>query len=268
MSITVDPPAVLPVEHLSVSSLNLLARCPERWRRRYLEREYEPANGKMILGSAVGAAEAQHYSQVIDTGEGYTLEQVQDEFSSEWEDRTEREQIEWGSDNAGELKDSGIASIDAYHTQVAPLIIPTSVERQFSVTWPGVAWDLTGFLDLEESDGTVADLKVRGKKLSRMDADHDLQPASYLYARRAEGNPAPRFDFHTMVRTKRPYAEVVSTGRTDAQLDAFADRVFAAAAEIAWRTEYDVWTGAAPGGWWCSERFCGYWSSCKFGGAR
>jgi hypothetical protein len=268
VSFTIEPPAQLPVDHLSVSSLNLLAKCPTKWHRRYILREYEPPGGKMILGSAVGAAEGQHYSQVIETGEGYTLEQVHDEFTAEWDDRTGRDDVEWGDDNPGDLKDSGIAAIDAYHTQIAPLVIPTSVEREFSLTWPGVDWTLTGFLDLEEDDGTVADLKVRGKKMMRSDADSDLQPASYLYARRAEGNPAPRFDFHTMVRTKRPYAEVVSTERTDRQLDTFADRVFAAAAEIRWRAENDVWSGAVPGAWWCSSKFCGYWDSCPLGGLR
>ena len=268
MSITIDPPTSLPVEKLSVSSLNLLARCPERWHRRYILREYEPPNGKMLLGSSVGAAEGQHYSQVIDTGEGFTLEQVQDEFSAEWDDRIGREDVDWGDDKPGDLKDSGVAALDAYHTQVAPLIIPVSVEREFNLTWPGVDWGLTGFLDLEEQDGTVADLKVRGKKLMRADADTDLQASSYLYARRAEGNPAPRFDFHTMVRTKRPYAEVVTTERTDRQLDAFADRVFLAASEIHWRASNDAWSGAAPGAWWCSDKFCGYWASCPFGGAR
>lgn len=268
MTFTVDPPVRLPVERLSVSSMNLLAKCPERWRRRYVEREYEPASGKMILGSSVGAAESQHYATVVETGEGLSLEAVQDEFSSEWDDRTGREDVDWGDDNPGELKDSGIAVIDSYHSLIAPLIVPVSVEREFTLTWPGVEWGLTGFLDLEEDDGTVADLKVRGQKLRQPDADSDLQPASYLYARRAEGNPAPRFDFHTMVRTKRPYAEVVTTGRTDRQLDAFADRVFLAASEIEWRAENEAWSGAAPGAWWCSERFCGYFSSCRFGGLR
>lgn len=268
MSVTVDPPSILPVEHLSVSSLGLLAKCPEKWRRRYIEREYEPASGKMILGSSVGAAEGQHYSQVIETGEGYTVEQVCDEFTAEWDDRIGREDIDWGTDSAGDLKDSGVSSIEAYHSQVAPLIVPASVEREFTLSWPGVDWNLTGFLDLEEADGTVADLKVRGKKMLRSDADVDLQPAAYLYARRAEGNPAPRFDFHTMVRTKRPYAEVVTTERTDRQLDTFADRIFLAASEIHWRASNDTWSGAAPGAWWCSDKMCGYHSTCRFGAQR
>jgi putative RecB family exonuclease len=269
MSITVDPPMKLPVEQLSVSSLNLLTKCPTRWKRRYIDREYEPPSGAMLLGSAVGSAEAQHYGHIIETGEGLTLEEVEDEFSGEWDARIFREEaIDWGESSPGELKDQGIAVLERYHVDVAPQVVPVSVEREFKLSWPGVDWGLTGFLDLEEADGAVADLKVRSRKLSKTDADTDLQAAAYLLARRAEQNPAPEFRFHVMTRTKRPAAEIVATQRTDRQLDSFTDRLFAAAAEIAWRTETDMWSGAVPGSWWCSQRFCGYWDSCKFGGLR
>jgi hypothetical protein len=266
MSITIDPPVKLPIEHLSVSSLKLFISCPEKWRRRYLEREYEPANGKMILGSAAGAAEAQHYSTVIETGEGFTTERVQDEFCAEWDDRISREEVAWGTDVPGELKDSGVDALSQYHTLVAPRIIPVSVEREFRIGWEGLDWDLVGFMDLEDADGAVGDLKMRGRKLSAADAHVDPQPTTYLYARRAEGNPASRFDFHTMVRAKKPYAEVVPTVRTDRQLDFFADRVFAIAREMEWRAANDVWSGAVPGSWQCSAAYCGYWGSCPMGG--
>jgi hypothetical protein len=42
--------------HQSISSLALFWRCPERWRRRYLEGMREPASGPMIVGKAVGQA--------------------------------------------------------------------------------------------------------------------------------------------------------------------------------------------------------------------
>lgn len=277
MSFTVDPPMVLPVTNLSVSSLKLLANCPEQWHRKYILGEYLPPSGKMLLGSCAGAATTQHFAQVIDTGEGYTLEQVEDEFSTEWEDRVAREEVSWQGEDPGELKDSGIRALDAFHSTIIPKIVPVSVEREFLLNWPGIEWGFQGFFDLEEQlvdefgeviGVGVGDTKF-GKKRSQWDADFDWQPSSYLYGRRAEGNPAPRFRFHVAVRTvKKPYAETVTTTRTNRQLDAFADRVFLAAQEIAWRAETETWSGAAPGAWMCSPKYCGYWSSCKFGGAR
>lgn len=266
--LTVDPPSILPVKHLSVSSLKLFIECPEKWRRRYIEGEYEPPNGKMILGSAAGAAEAQHYGTVIETGEGFTSEQVLDEFSSEWDDRVEREEVDWQGESPGALKDSGAAALDQYHTRIVPRIVPVSVEREFSVSWEGLDWDLRGFMDLEEDDGGVSDLKMRGQKLKPEMAHSDLQASTYLYARQAEGNPSPEFRFHTMVRTRQPYAEVVPTTRSGLQLTFFADRVFKIASEMLWRAENEVWAGAVPGSWQCSPKFCGYWNSCPMGGLK
>lgn len=261
-------PSRLPVDHLSISSVNAYLRCPLKWKRRYVDRDYEPPGGKMILGSSVGAAEALAYQEQIDTGERPPTDTVLDLFSDEWEDRTSREEIAWEADKPGKLKDDGIAVVKAYDQTIAPTVTPTHVEREFNLQLEGVDWGFTGFFDVEQDDGAVIDLKVRGRKLSPGDADIDLQPTAYMLARRAEGNPAPAFRFHTMVRVKQPYAEVVPTVRTDVQLDAFVDRLYGIAAEMHWRLEHDVWQGAVPGSWWCSERFCGYWASCLLGGAR
>jgi hypothetical protein len=244
------------VDHLSLASIQLFERCPEKWRRRYLEREYEPPNGKMILGSAAGAAEAQSYALKIEDGEGFTTEQVRDEFDAEWEDRIHREEIEWGSDKPGELKDSGVLALECYHEIIAPEVVPISVEREFTLSWPGIDWSVIGYLDLEDADGDVRDLKMRGRRLSQKDADVDLQPTLYLAARRAEQTPAQAFVFDTMIRSARPYAEPVTTLRTDAQLDHMATRIFQAAIEIEWRTLTGNWTGAPPGSWFCGT--CSY----------
>lgn len=268
MTVELEIPSRLPVENLSVSAVNTYLRCPERWRRRYVDREYEPPSGAMILGSAIGAAEG-HADQVVIDGEPRpTTEDVLDLYAAEFDERADREEIQWGSETAGETKDVGVLAVKAYERFVVPDLKPISVEREFRLEFDGVDWGFRGFLDLEEEDGSVVDRKVRKSKLGQGDADGDLQPTSYLLARRSEGNPASEFRFHTMVKTKQPYAEVVPTGRTDAQLDAFIDRVYQIAAEIHWRLETDNWAGAAPGAWWCSRKMCGFWDSCPMGGAQ
>jgi hypothetical protein len=42
--------------------MKLLERCPERFRRRYLCGEREPANGPMLVGRAVGQAVTAYYA--------------------------------------------------------------------------------------------------------------------------------------------------------------------------------------------------------------
>jgi hypothetical protein len=265
--VELDIPRVLPIDHLSVSSISTFLKCPERWRRRYIDREYEPPSGAMILGSAVGAAEGHAFQEQVDEKPRPSTDDVLDLFAEEFDERAGRDEVEWNGETPGEVKDVGVKAVTAYEREIVPAVKPVSVERQFVLDFDGVDWTLEGYLDLEEDDGAVGDLKVRKNKLSPADAASDMQVASYLLARRAEGNPASEFRFHTMVKTKMPYAELVPTSRTDAQLDAFADRVYRVAGEIHWRVEHDQWEGAVPGSWWCSERMCGFWGSCPMGGA-
>jgi hypothetical protein len=254
----VEPPARLPVDYLSLSSLRQLMMCPEKWRRRYIEGEREPKSGKMLLGSAAGSALAQHFGWQIERGEGLSTEAVLDEFAADWEGRIGGEEVDWGKDTPGELKDSAIKALRDYHTRIAPGIVPISVEREFQLSWPGVEWVVVGYIDLEDAAGNVRDYKMTGKRLTQATADADMQPTMYCTARRAEGNPAPEFAFDAMVRAAKPYAEVVTTRRSDAQLDALTDRIFGLAREIEWRWREDCWSGASPNTW-----FCG---SCRYAG--
>ncbi len=263
---TLEIPRSLPVDHLSATSLSTFLRCPERWRRRYVDREYEAPSGSMVLGSAVHAAEAWADSMQIESGE--RPGDVRDVFSDEWDERSEREEIEWGQDKPGDVKDTGVKAIEAYDRDVAPHLEPVGAEREFKLELADVDWGFLGYIDMEEADGAVVDRKVRGTRMSKAVADTEIAVAPYLLARRAEGNPAPVFKFHTLVKTKTPYAEIVPTVRTDRQLDMFVDRLYAVAAEMAWRLETDNWSMAVPGAWWCSHRMCGFWDSCPGGGLR
>lgn len=272
MSVTVEPPQSIPgVDHLSVSSIRTYLTCPEAWRRRYLEREYEPSSPALILGSAVGHAAGQNYSQKIDSKEDMPEADLLDLYAGEFDYKQDTEEIVWGDVKPGEVKDSGAKVLAVYHTLTAPQVQPISVEREFEMSWEGLDWTFTGALDFEEVDGDVSDIKTKSRSMNQLDADTDFQASMYLVARRAEGNPAKRFGFHQMVKVKNPEAKHVTpvyTSRTDTQLDFVEHRVFQVAAEMAWRIESDNWGYAVPGSWKCSERYCGYWSTCPAGGLR
>lgn len=51
-----DIPVRLPINNFSVSSINTYLKCPLKWKRRYIDGEYEPPSGAMILGSQGSAA--------------------------------------------------------------------------------------------------------------------------------------------------------------------------------------------------------------------
>lgn len=264
----IDPPNKLPVD-LSVSSLSLLWKCPEKWRRRYIALEYEPPSGAMIAGSALGAAEGQNFQQKIETETDLPPEDILDLYSDEFDLRVEQEEdVVWGEKKPGNVKDAGADALAVYHDIIVPKVKPISVERKFEIGWDGLDWTFRGYIDVEDASGDLIDLKLKGKKLSEADAHADPQPTGYLLARAYEGTPADNFIFHVAQTGRTPSAYPVPTTRTDRQLDAFVQRIFAGAAEIHWRMENDVWDGAPPGAWWCGERYCGFWSSCPHGGLR
>ena len=260
--VLVDPPDRLPVDYLSVSSLNLFARCPALWKRRYIDKITEPASGKMLLGSAAGGALAQHFSRQLESGTGLSTDELLDEYASGFDGRAGREEVIWGADTPGALKDSGVGALRAYHSEIAPQITPVSVERGFELSWEGAPFTLTGFVDLETAAGEVVDFKLSAQRLSAEKAAAELQPTVYLAARRAEGNPATGFAYHTMVRTRKPYAEVVPAPRSERQLDLLTHRVFSLARAMAWRWAEDCWAGAPSDLAWlcrsCSAQDCAW----------
>lgn len=262
----------LPVDHLSLSSIRKLRQCPEAWRRRYLEREYEPPNGPMTLGKAAGAAEAQSDHTWIESGEPLDTEQVLDAYSDEF-DLAAAQDVDWRGEKPEKLKDSGAGALRAYHRDVRPeMAAPVDAEREARVVVESSEQaeipeiEFVAYLDVETEDGLVIDRKVTGRKWSQEKADSDDQAAAYMAMRRAEGNPAEGFAFDTMVRTQKPYAERLATSRTDEELDFFLAKITGAAEEIAWRIETERWDYAPEGAWYCGESSCGYWDSCPAGG--
>lgn len=259
----VDPPATFPIAHLSVSSINAYLRCPTSWKHRHIDKEPDRPNGKMIGGSAAGAALAQHFGRQIETGQGITTEELLDEYIAALDDRAEREDVDWGDDRPSEIRDSGAAALSHYHRFVAPDVHAVSIEREFELSWPGAPFVLTGYLDLEEADGAVGDFKLSEKRWSQSKAKSEIQPDVYLAARLAEGNPATEFRYHTIIRSRQPKAEILVAPRSRWRIEALTGKVFSIARSIEWRWLNDVWEGTAPdAAWMCGK--CGHRYQCPW----
>lgn len=258
-------PSTYPLGYMSQGGLATYLKCPEMWRRRYIEKDVGGRSGKMVRGSAVGNAEALSDWHYVDHGRPFTRSEVLDAYAEEWDFEAGKAEVDWEDEDPAETKDRGAAALAEYHDIVVPFLPqPTGVERAARLTFPDVDWEFIAYLDLEHAD-TVIDRKASTASFGQQKADQDLQATAYLATRRAEGNPAERFEFHRILPKKKPDTEVVTTRRTDAQLDAFLRLLHQVAGEIGWRVENDVWHGAPPGAWWCGKK-CSYWESCPYGG--
>jgi hypothetical protein len=258
----------LPVRTLSHSAIDTYLKCPEKFRRRYIEGDFEPRSPAMVLGSACGKAWSTNWRQKIETEVDLPVEDVLDAYSDGFDETLEEQETAWESErDVAKTKDKGAIVVANYVKSTAPRVIPEATERRVEMHWEGADWSFVGHLDVETKQDGIVDTKVKGKNMSLADLEGDLQPTSYLMLRESEGRPAKSFEFHVnTVPAAGPMVKIEKAMRTAQQIRAFERRVLGVAAEIHWRAENDHWQGAPPSGWWCSEKWCGFWFDCPMGG--
>lgn len=270
-SLNLEAPRELPagLKHLSHSSMNLLAQCPTRWYKRYVDLQYDPPNVAMTQGKAVGRTLALGLLDRIANG-GVNHELLRDTYDSEWEEAAQ-EIEDWREDSPGQAKDAGAACVDVYALDIMPTTKPVTVEQGFELSLPDTDWNVVGFLDEVEEDGSIADIKVVGRVRSGIDTDP--QAGLYIASENVQGHGLPKFSWHMLKKPSpggRSPAEAIvqSTTRTQVQVGATLERIALAARELDWRFQTGNWGYAAPGSWLCGERTCAWWHSCPGGGLR
>lgn len=271
MSLNLEAPRTLPVHHLSYSSISTYLGCPERWRRRYLEGEYEPTNQKMLVGKVVGRAIGAGYMQKIREGT-ISAELLADTFDTEWTENTQ-EEVDWEGQEPGVVKDSAAESLLVYATTLMPHVTPVTVEESFEIRLPETDWATIGYLDFVAAE-PIYDLKVSARAKTQLDLDNDPQATMYVAAKASQEEWKRRpFKWHAVKRPspggRNPAVAVeLETARTQLQVNNLLEKIALVAREIDWRVESGNWQGAAPGYWLCGERTCGFFPSCKWGGLK
>jgi hypothetical protein len=290
----IQVPTVLPLrydgqrlQHLSHSSYNRFALCPEDWRRRYILGEKTAPSGSMFLGRRVDDAITLNYRRILEHGEHLTVDQVKDAFRDGWRSDAEAEREQLGIAWEKDLREEGAfkVGLDAIELTFAQLIChlgePVAVQRRLEYALaPGLEWSVLCYLDLETrrpDEGallpSVVDYKVKTTPLTQFKADHDFQPAVYLAGRWLEGDPAAEFSFAQIgkpgPRRKEMSASLVTTSRTVGQLRGALARIAQAARQIVAYYERfgpdEPWGFADPTGWKCSARYCEAWGRCPGG---
>ena len=256
------------MDHISYTQLNMLTRCGEQYRRRYIEGEVIPPSAALVRGRSCHKANEKNFKQKVETDTDLPKDEVLSAFSDEWE--SGRYGIAWteeelGTDSPstaeGRWKDSGVRLLSVYHEEQSPLVHPVTVEDPFRVEFHGSFPALTGIVDRITREGIIEDDKFVSKSPSAGDIETDLQMTVYDLGHRVKyGNPpkglCKRFAVDTKV-AKTVYQVTVPREnevidrllfRTERALDAVAKGVF---------------LPPPSGSWWCSKRFCGYWTTCK-----
>lgn len=262
------------MKHLSHTSIEQYLKCPEKWRRFYVEGAYEPPVGIMLLGRAVHDATRENYSTMIETGQPAPLEKVLDDFTSSFSLEQSREpEIDWQDDKPGALQDRGVRMLGAYQRNVVPHVLPEKVETEFNVRlMDDYEWTIKGYIDLvagyddgfERHASAPNDIKTVTKANSQADLDASIQGTLYTYATMPVSQSEMPFRIHQLRDLKAgAEASVLTTYRDREAHILYLERVAKIAREIDWRMSSGEWQGAPPSAWWCRARTCGFHATCR-----
>lgn len=258
--------------HLSHTQLDVFARCQERYRRQYLEREKPPRGVYAARGVALHRAAQTNWEQKIASFEDLPMADVLDAAAASYDDEIARG-VELSRDQArmgrgvviGRERDQAVALARTYRQKIAGDYQPTLVEEHVSIELSGTH-DLWAVIDCATLDGEVVDLKTTTRRLTQADADHSMQLTIYAAAYEVVFGAAPKAVRLEVMQCwgESPSRRRLSSVRT---LDDY--RVLDARVSVMLATLEAGYFAPAPiGAWWCNESRCPFWSTCKFINAR
>lgn len=255
--------------HLSATQIGMLLRCGEQYRRRYIVGDVCPPGVSLIRGSAVHRARATNLSQKIESGKDLPAEAViqaaADAVATEFkgEIALTDEEVERGlAAIRGEVTDAAVRLTGLDYQEFQTTTTPVAVELRLEVKPRGFPSSIVGYIDLIDVARWIRDAKTTGRKPSQGDADRSDQLTTYSVLWRANYNGMPEagLALDCLVDTKIPKAVQVRTSRDVGDIEAWLNRLGAAAECI----EKGAFLPASDRNPLCSEKFCGYYPSCLF----
>lgn len=271
--------------HLSYSGISMFTKCPMQFKFRYVDGlKRAPAGVQMTIGSAVHKGAEVTFKHKMKFNELLTPEDqndaTRDALIDAWDGDEEKDidPVELTAEEKaiGKAKtkdkaiDIAVALSDLHAKELAPTIMPYTVEEKFRLEIDGAKYDLLGYLDVTErhdlGDGEVLklrDLKTKGKSPSKGEADETLQFSIYALAMfTMHGKLPDAIVMDCLVKTKTPKLVQQHTTRTKPQMIQLLQRIRITLEAI----ETGVFPPTDPTNWWCGDKWCGYWSDCPFGG--
>lgn len=251
------------------SALSMLSKCGEMFRRRYIEGEIIPPGVAAVRGTGVHKAIQVNLENKIAHGTLLTEEHVdnlaRDAVDAAWDRGVVLSEEEAGRGAAkvrAKARD-GAARLAVLHAgHLAPQLEPTHVERKFTLELAGYPLDLAGTIDIQEGSAFVRDTKTSAKSPNADAAERSDQLTMYaLGVHVIDGAPPLHVALDTLVDRKRG-AELRTLTSTRTMED-FAPLLARVENAVEVR-EKGAYTPARRDDWWCSPKWCGYFSTCRY----
>lgn len=263
----------LPTDHLSVSQTQMIYRCAEQYRHRYVLGKKERPGAALIVGSAFHSAIEQDFNYKLGEGELLPEKELReiyhDSFDKQVEDRGGVSEIVWDKQEKPDTaRLHGEEVTFLYHERTAPMMNPAAVEHRFELEIPGLPIPVVGVIDfIGARDGSpfLADYKTSNRAKRSLETGWLLQGRVY---QRVEPLPV---EWHVVVKGSKPNVITPLDAPDLFQFlepgtNQFVDKTFQQAAKLVsfYMTEFgpdEPWPTTGLGhSWACS--FCGFKTAC------
>lgn len=248
--------------HLSVTQMNMLARCGEQYRWRYIEGIKAPPGVQLVIGKGTHGAIEKDLGAKMEWGSLLPDDSIAD-FAADatrraWaEDQPVRQD---GDPDEGQAIDTAVSLAQVHHREVAPAIDPVAIESGFVLELDGFPYDLVGYVDVE-TPTHIRDTKTSSKAPQADAADTSDQLTLYHLNATVRGEPGKAVALDYLVKTARAKAVTLESTRGPEDHARLLRKVEAAAKVI----EAGAFAPTSPDNWWCSRKWCGYYDRCAFG---
>jgi hypothetical protein len=254
---------------LHVSGLETLSKCGVQFENIYIKNLREPPGISLLVGKSTHRVVEKDLRHKIEHKALLSLEEVKDTardaMVNEWkagEVKLDEEELALGLKAVKDKAiDKTVRLSSLHHSELAPWIQATHVERQWSVELPGYPMDLAGTLDIQEGAQAVRDTKTSAKSPNEKIAEESLQLTAYAMAVKVidhvEVNEV-KLDY--LIDTKEPKHRTFTSTRDPDDFRVLLARIEAATVAI----QKGVFIPARETDWWCSHKYCGFHSTCPF----
>lgn len=248
---------LLPVKALSPSSADMYPKCPRQYYFRYVEGIKSPPGIAQLTGISGHEAVEENARHKIKKGKDLPTKTVVEDFKDRLSTHTKGVE-DWEGTSKDEIIDSLEPSITDFMETLAPTLEPVAVEQVFRLSLDGLP--VIGFMDQVEKK-EVIDYKFCGRTsgyLKREVVEESLQLGTY-----AMGGRKRKTTFLCITKdarkTKLGEAVRVSTSWSDKKLEGVTEQYHHVAKGIS----AGSFPLCPPGSWYCSAKWCGYFSRCR-----
>lgn len=266
----------MPIDDIHQSMLSTGLMCGERLRRRYIVGDVVPPSIPAGRGTAVHKASDVNLKHKLEKGDslplGDLLDVTRDGYveAFEYGNQVHLPKEDWPQRKT--LLNNGLNDAlrctELYLDEVAPGIVPVAVEESFLIKVEGVKRPLAGRMDYQEGN-IVGDLKTSGMKWQDGRIMQEIQPVFYTFIHEYTRGVRPEFVYNILIARRNKEGKETSTSLqvqsmtpTDEQYSA----LFAKISAFERLLDAEIYPPANPSAWWCTEKWCGYWTTCPYVG--